>query len=66
MSVIGPSVEDYHGHQFVDGQGESFRAVACFAPYSKAPRQRVNKEWAPAGELAIDIFMDSIDVELDV
>ena len=29
------AVKDYHGHQFVDGQGESFRAVACFAPYPK-------------------------------
>eukprot|EP00434_Breviolum_minutum_P015536 symbB.v1.2.013681.t1/scaffold971.1/size148033/9 len=29
-------IKEYHGHQFVDGQGENFRAVACFAPYAKA------------------------------
>ncbi|CAE7511599.1 UPF3 [Symbiodinium pilosum] len=37
-------IKDYHGHQFVDGQGESFRAVACFAPYAKVPRQKVTKD----------------------
>lgn len=37
-------IKDYHGHQFVDGQGESFRAVACFAPYPKVPRQKASKD----------------------
>lgn len=37
-------IKDYHGHQFVDGQGESFRAVACFAPYAKVPRQKASKD----------------------
>lgn len=37
-------VKDYHGHQFVDGHGESFRAVACFAPYQKVPRQKSQKD----------------------
>lgn len=31
-------ISGYHGRAFVDGQGESFRAVACFAPYQKVPR----------------------------
>lgn len=31
-------ISEYHGRAFVDGQGESFRAVACFAPYQKVPR----------------------------
>lgn len=29
----------YHGHQFIDGQGETFRAVACIAPYQKVPKK---------------------------
>lgn len=37
-------IKDYHGHQFVDDQGESFRAVACFAPYPKVPRQKASKD----------------------
>lgn len=37
-------IKDYHGHQFVDSQGESFRAVACFAPYQKVPRQKAQKD----------------------
>jgi len=37
-------VKDYHGHQFVDGQGEHFRAVVCFAPYQKAPRSKPQKD----------------------
>jgi len=36
--------KDYHGHQFVDGQGESFRAVVCIAPYQKAPRAKPQKD----------------------
>merc|ERR1712190_146107 len=30
--------------KFVDGHGEEFRAVACFAPYQKVPRQRSQKD----------------------
>jgi len=37
-------IKDYHGHQFVDGQGEQFRAVACFAPYQKVPRTKPQKD----------------------
>jgi len=37
-------VREYHGHQFVDDQGEQFRAVACFAPYQKVPKQKVAKD----------------------
>merc|ERR1712048_589580 len=37
-------IRDYHGHQFVDSQGETFRAVACFAPYQKVPRKKVQKD----------------------
>ncbi|CAJ1346268.1 unnamed protein product [Effrenium voratum] len=37
-------IKEYHGHQFVDGQGENFRAVACFAPYPKAPRNKTSKD----------------------
>merc|ERR1712187_979277 len=37
-------IKDYHGHKFVDGHGEEFRAVACFAPYQKVPRQRPQKD----------------------
>jgi len=37
-------MKDYHGHQFVDGQGETFRAVVCFAPYSKVPRSKNSKD----------------------
>lgn len=33
-------IRDYHGHQFVDDQGEQYRAVACFAPYQKVPKTR--------------------------
>jgi len=36
--------KDYHGHQFVDGQGESFRAVVCIAPYQKVPRAKQQKD----------------------
>jgi len=32
-------MSSYHGHAFVDGQGENFRAVACIAPYQKVPRK---------------------------
>jgi len=37
-------VKDYHGHSIVDGQGETFRAVACFAPYQKVPRLKSQKD----------------------
>mmetsp|Transcript_44944 Transcript_44944/g.103902 ORF Transcript_44944/g.103902 Transcript_44944/m.103902 type:complete len:422 (+) Transcript_44944:60-1325(+) len=37
-------IKDYHGHQFVDAQGEQFRAVACFAPYQKVPRQKPQRD----------------------
>merc|ERR1712039_242687 len=37
-------IKDYHGHKFVDGHGEEFRAVACSAPYQKVPRQRSQKD----------------------
>mmetsp|Transcript_83577 Transcript_83577/g.233292 ORF Transcript_83577/g.233292 Transcript_83577/m.233292 type:complete len:426 (+) Transcript_83577:182-1459(+) len=37
-------LKDYHGHQFVDGRGEQFRAVACYAPYQKIPRSRVQRD----------------------
>lgn len=37
-------IKEYHGHQFVDGHGESFRAVACFAPYQKVPRLKPQKD----------------------
>merc|ERR1712066_143122 len=37
-------IKDYHGHKFVDGHGEEFRAVCCFAPYQKVPRQRSQKD----------------------
>jgi len=37
-------VKDYHGHAFVDDQGEHFRAVACFAPYQKVPKQKTSKD----------------------
>mmetsp|Transcript_73843 Transcript_73843/g.130452 ORF Transcript_73843/g.130452 Transcript_73843/m.130452 type:complete len:387 (+) Transcript_73843:39-1199(+) len=37
-------VRDYHGHQFVDGQGETFRAVVCFAPYAKVPKSKNSKD----------------------
>mmetsp|Transcript_68389 Transcript_68389/g.189265 ORF Transcript_68389/g.189265 Transcript_68389/m.189265 type:complete len:435 (+) Transcript_68389:72-1376(+) len=37
-------VKDYHGHQFIDGQGEQFRAVVCFAPYQKVPRPKSQKD----------------------
>merc|ERR1712013_202209 len=37
-------IKDYHGHAFVDDQGEQFRAVACFAPYQKVPKQKTTKD----------------------
>eukprot|EP00927_Polykrikos_kofoidii_P064685 TRINITY_DN6017_c0_g1_i1.p1 TRINITY_DN6017_c0_g1~~TRINITY_DN6017_c0_g1_i1.p1 ORF type:complete len:511 (+),score=134.89 TRINITY_DN6017_c0_g1_i1:153-1685(+) len=37
-------IRDYHGHHFVDGRGESYRAVACLSPYQKVPRQRPHKD----------------------
>merc|ERR1712048_630458 len=37
-------IKDYHGHEFVDGRGERYRAVACYAPYQKVPRQKVHKD----------------------
>lgn len=39
-----PFIRDYHGHKFVDDQGEQFRAVACYAPYQKAPKSTVEKD----------------------
>jgi len=35
-------MSEYHGRKFIDGQGETFLAVACFAPYQKAPRKSQN------------------------
>merc|ERR1712048_1431026 len=37
-------IKDYHGHEFVDGRGERYRAVACYAPCQKVPRQKVQKD----------------------
>jgi len=37
-------IKDYHGHQFVDDKGEPFRAVACYAPCPKIPKQKVQKD----------------------
>lgn len=37
-------IKDYHGHHFVDGHGEQFRAVACYAPYQKVPRAKPQKD----------------------
>lgn len=37
-------IKEYHGHQFVDAQGETFRAVTCWAPYQKVPRQKSQKD----------------------
>merc|ERR1711933_583405 len=37
-------IKDYHGHEFVDDQGEHFRAVACFAPYQKRPKEKPSKD----------------------
>ncbi|CAE8619826.1 unnamed protein product, partial [Polarella glacialis] len=37
-------IKDYHGHQFVDSLGETFRAVTCFAPYAKVPRRKAQKD----------------------
>jgi len=37
-------IKDYHGHQFVDDRGEPFRAVAVYAPYQKAPKQKSQKD----------------------
>jgi len=43
-SIAEDFTKEYHGHQFIDGHGESFRAVACFAPYQKIPRQKPQKD----------------------
>eukprot|EP00929_Paragymnodinium_shiwhaense_P039608 TRINITY_DN20799_c0_g1_i1.p1 TRINITY_DN20799_c0_g1~~TRINITY_DN20799_c0_g1_i1.p1 ORF type:complete len:401 (+),score=151.60 TRINITY_DN20799_c0_g1_i1:150-1352(+) len=37
-------IKDYHGHQIVDSHGETFRAVACWAPYQKVPRSKPSKD----------------------
>merc|ERR1712060_186414 len=36
--------KDYHGHAFIDSQGENFRAVVCHAPYQKVPRAKSQQD----------------------
>ena len=34
-------IQKFHGQVFMDDKGESFRAVACLAPYQRVPRKSV-------------------------
>jgi len=37
-------MKEYHGHPFVDDRGEKFLAVACYAPYQKIPRSKMQTD----------------------
>merc|ERR1712039_316044 len=54
-------MRDYHGHQFIDGHGETFRAVACMAPYQKTPKVKPQKD-ARDGTIADDpVFKEFVE-----
>jgi len=47
-------IRAYHGHAFVDDLGQHFRAVACYAPYQKVPKQKSAKEDPREGKIEED------------
>lgn len=55
-------IRDYHGHQFVDDQGEQFRAVACYAPYQKVPKTRGKdpREGTIEDDEAYQLFVENL------
>lgn len=58
-------IASYHGHQFVDSQGEPFRAVACIAPYQKVPRktQKDPREGTLDDDTVFKAFLDELSVK---